>query len=218
MTTPHECKVCVRRRIQKKKDMSEAKCCFCFPHKLCELTNKSLFKCPHLPKVCSRVITRRPAIDVVNVHFNCCLCHPHDGCELNQKRTAGEGLSFPGAGEVRDVFKGLRDSLAKPAEPAPSVGWEDELSDLLAHLERAVRNGNQTLSSEIMVKEFFIQALREAGDSAYLKAQGEYRDMLAFSHRCDLLHGFDEAVNIAGYGTREVQAKLHEKRRELEKN
>jgi hypothetical protein len=88
MTTPHECKVCVRRRIQKKKDMSEAKCCFCFPHKLCELTNKSLFKCPHLPKVCSRVITRRPAIDVANVHFNCCLCHPHSGCELEDREQA----------------------------------------------------------------------------------------------------------------------------------
>jgi len=96
-------------------------------------------------------------------------------------------------------------------KPAPSAGWENKLFQV-------VNDYRWDEADKEDVLKVFRSAVAEAEDSAYLKAQGEYRDMLAFNHRCDLLHGFDEAVTIAGYGTREVQAKLHDKRRELEKN
>jgi hypothetical protein len=103
---------------------------------------------------------------------------------------------------------------ASTAEPAPSAGWEEELENVLYN--EANQHNFPVLHDSL--KSLFRTAVREAEDRAYLKALGEYRNLLAFSHRGDLLYGFDEAVTIAGYGTREVQAKLHDKRRELEKN
>lgn len=88
------------------------------------------------------------------------------------------------------------ENLEKFAEPAPSAGWEEELSDLLAHLERAVRNGNQTLSSEIMVKEFIRTAVREASLNTRLEVVAEMTEEIDSIVKGAELRGFDEAANI----------------------